>query len=199
MSQQIFEQVISLIDAVNGEDPNRESAENKEWPKEYLYSQRMSEMLARFKPDADDLLKIAVHGQHIQRWKSPRSDYPTGKQGYHQWRTNLYTFHAESVASLMVQAGYDDTALERVKNAVSKKSIKINPDSQLVEDIASLVFIEHYMLAFAEKHPEYSQEKWIGMISKTWKKMSNDGHQFVLAGNIKLPAPLLELIHQSIG
>jgi hypothetical protein len=157
MSQQHFEQVISLIDAVNCDDPNRERAEDKEWPKEHLYSQRMSKMLAGFKPGADELLKIAVHGQHIQRWKSPRSDYPMGKQGYHQWRTNLYTFHAESVASLMVQAGYDEIALDRVKNAVSKKSIKMNPDSQLVEDVASLVFLEHYLLAFAEKHPEYSQ------------------------------------------
>jgi hypothetical protein len=199
MSQQPFEQVISLIDAVNCDDPNREIAENKEWPKEHLYSVRMSKMLAHFKPDADELLKIAVHGQHIQRWKSSRSDYPMGRQGYHQWRTNLYTFHAESVASLMVQAGFDEIALDRVKSAVSKKSIKINPDSQLVEDIAGLVFIEHYMLAFAEKHPEYSQEKWIGMISKTWKKMSNDAHQFVLAGKIKLPAALQELIHQAIA
>ncbi|MFQ3176466.1 MAG: hypothetical protein ACJAYB_001286 [Psychromonas sp.] len=199
MSQQPFEQVISLIDAVNCDDPNREIAENKEWPKEHLYSVRMSKMLARFKPDADELLKIAVHGQHIQRWKSSRSDYPMGRQGYHQWRTNLYTFHAESVASLMVQAGFDEIALDRVKSAVSKKSIKINPDSQLVEDIAGLVFIEYYMLAFAEKHPEYSQEKWISMISKTWKKMSNDAHQFVLAGKIKLPKPLQELIHQAIA
>lgn len=199
MSQQTFEQVISLIDAVNCDDPNRERAEDKEWPKERLYSLRMSDMLAHFKPDADELLKIAVHGQHIQRWKSPRSDYPLGKQGYHQWRTNLYTFHAESVASLMAEAGYDEKALARVKNAVGKKSIKMNPDSQLVEDVASLVFIEYYMLAFAEKNPEYSQEKWIGIISKTWNKMSAEAHQFVLAGKIKLPAPLLGLIHQAIA
>lgn len=199
MSQQTFEQVISLIDAVNCDDPNRERAEDKEWPKERLYSLRMSDMLARFKPDADELLKIAVHGQHIQRWKSPRSDYPLGKQGYLQWRTNLYNFHAESVASLMAEAGYDEKALALVKNAVGKKSIKMNPDSQLVEDVASLVFIEYYMLAFAEKNPEYSQEKWIGIISKTWNKMSAEAHQFVLAGKIKLPAPLLGLIHQAIA
>ncbi len=199
MNQQNFEQVISLIDAVNSEDPNKEMAENKEWPKELLYSLRMSEMLLRFKPEADELLKIAVHGQHIQRWKSPRSDYPMGKQGYYQWRTSLYTFHANSVAQLMAEAGYEQTAVERVKNAVGKKAIKINADSQLVEDIASLVFIEHYMLDFANKHPEYPEEKWIGIILKTWKKMSADAHAFVLAGKIQLPAPLLPLIHKAIA
>lgn len=199
MNKQNFEQVISLIDAVNREDPNQETAENKEWPKEYLYSLRMSEMLGRFKADADELLKIAVHGQHIQRWKSPRSDYPMGKPGYYQWRTSLYTFHADSVAELMVEGGYDQAAVERVKNAVGKKAIKTNPDSQLVEDVASLVFIEHYMLDFAQKHPEYSQEKWLGIISKTWNKMSADAHAFALAGKIALPAPLQGLIQQAIS
>jgi len=199
MNQQNLEQVISLIDAVNSEDPNKEIVENKQWPKESLYSLRMSEMLMRFKADAHELLKIAVHGQHIQRWKSPRSDYPMGKQGYHQWRTNLYTFHAESVASLMAEVGYDEIALARVKKAVGKKAIKTNPDSQLVEDIASLVFIEYYMLDFTKKFSEYSEEKWIGIITKTWHKMSAEAHEFVLAGKIVLPAPLQGLIHKALS
>lgn len=199
MNQQQFKQVTGLIDDVNNEDPNKELVGNKEWPKERLYSERMAEMLNRFKPDASDLLKIAVRGQHIQRWKSLRSDYPLGKQGYHQWRSELYTFHANGVAELMLQAGYEQDDIEQVKNAVGKKAIKRNPDSQLVEDVAGLVFIEYYMLAFAQKHPEYSEEKWIGIILKTWRKMSNDAHQFVLAGKIELPTSLQSLIVKAIS
>ncbi|WP_413699842.1 DUF4202 domain-containing protein [Psychromonas sp. KJ10-10] len=199
MSQQQFEKVIRLIDDINSEDPNLELVETKQWPKERLYSQRMTDMLARFKPEASDLLKIAVRGQHIQRWKSLRSDYPLGKQGYYQWRTNLYTFHANSVAELMLEAGYCLDDIEQVKNAVGKKAIKRNADSQLVEDIASLVFIEHYMLAFAMKHPEYTEEKWIGIILKTWNKMSEEAHQFVLAGSIQLPVSLKDLIVKAIS
>jgi len=194
-----FEQVIGLINDVNEGDPNQEFVDDKSWPKERLYSERMSEMLMRFHPNATDLLKIAVHGQHIQRWKSLRSDYPAGKQGYHLWRTELYTFHANHVAELMAQAGYKENDIEQVKNAVGKKAIKRNPDSQLVEDVASLVFIEYYMLAFAEKHPEYSEEKWIGIILKTWNKMSDSAHEFVLAGKIALPAPLQSLIVKAIS
>ncbi|MBB1274605.1 DUF4202 domain-containing protein [Psychromonas sp. SR45-3] len=196
---QKLEQIIGLIDDVNNEDPNKELVGNKEWPKERLYSQRMSEMLNRFKPDTNELLKIAVHGQHIQRWKSLRSDYPVGKQGYHQWRSELYSFHANAVATLMLQAGYEQDEIEQVKNAVGKKAIKRNPDSQLVEDVAGLVFIEYYMLAFALKHPEYTEEKWIGIILKTWRKMSEDAHQFVLAGKIELPEPLQKLIVKAIS
>ena len=194
----MFNKVITLIDEANNQDPNTEQHNGESFPKEYLYSQRMSEMLTRFKPDADELMQIAVRAQHIQRWKSPRSDFEMNKQGYHQWRSALYIFHASLVVELMKQAGFSDTDQNRVYNAVAKKDIKRNPDSQLVEDVASLVFIEHYMLGFASAKPDYNEEKWIGIIRRTWQKMSDEAHEFVLAGNIKLPTPLVGLIHKAL-
>lgn len=199
MSQPSFDKAVALMDAANGEDPNFETADDKEWPKELLYSHRMSDMLERYKPEADDVAKLAIRGQHIQRWKSARSDYPMDRKGYHQWRTQLYKFHAEQVAALMVEAGYDEAALERVKQAVGKRAIKSNADTQLLEDVAGLVFIEHYMLAFAQKHPEYSEDKWIDIIRKTWKKMSDDAHEFALVGKITLPEALIPLIQKSVS
>jgi len=198
MNEQAFDKAVSLMDAANSEDPNVEVVDGQEWPKELIYSHRMSDMLERFNPGADDVAKLAIRGQHIQRWKSPRDAYPMDRKGYHLWRTNLYTFHAETVAELMVEAGYDEESLQRVKQAVSKKSLKKNADTQLLEDIAGLVFIEHYMLAFAEKHPEYDEAKWIDIIRRTWRKMSADAHEFALAGNIKLPEPLVPLIQKSV-
>ena len=195
----MFNTAIELIDAANSEDPNVESSDGKDWPKELLYSHRMSDMIARYAPEADDAMKIAVRAQHIQRWKSPRSDYPMDRKGYHQWRTRLYTFHADTVAALLVKAGYDDAFIERVKLAVSKKSLKTNPDTQLLEDVIGLVFIEHYMLDFAGKHPEYDEAKWIDIIHKTWRKMSERAHQFALGGNIKLPEPLVPLIQKAVA
>ena len=200
MSQQIFDTALKLIDQANAEDPNKVfDADNKEWPKESLYAHYMSDMLQRFAPDTDDAMKLAIRAQHIQRWKSARSDYPMDRKGYHQWRTALYTFHAETLAALMEQAGYDEDSLERVKLAVGKKALKKNPDTQLVEDVAALVFIEHYMLAFAEKHPEYDEAKWIDIIRKTWRKMSEPGQQFALSGSIQLPEPLVPLIQKALS
>ena len=199
MTKEAFEQVVTWMDAANSEDPNIEVADGKEWPKELLYSHRMSEMLERYTPEADDVSKLAIRGQHMLRWKSPRSDYPMDRKGYHQWRTQLYTFHANSVAELMERAGYDDESLERVRQAVGKKALKKNVDTQLLEDIAALVFIEHYMLAFAEKHPEYTEEKWIDIIRKTWRKMTEDAHAFALSGKLVLPEPLIPLIQKSVS
>lgn len=194
-----LEQTIALIDAANREDPNTETADGETWPKELLYSRRMSEMLERYAPDADEVARIAVRAQHIQRWKSPRADYPMGRQGYLQWRTHLYSFHADTVAALMAQAGYDEADIERVKQAVGKRALKRNPDTQLLEDVIALVFIEHYMLDFATSHPEYDEEKWLDIIRKTWRKMSERARAFALAGNIRLPEPLVPLIQKAVA
>lgn len=199
MTQAAYEQAINLIDNANSKDPNIAQAEGKDWPKEQLYSQRMSDMLKRYKPDADFVIKLAIHGQHIQRWQSPRNAYPMDKQGYHKWRSDLYIFHADKVASIMVQAGFSEQDIKRAKNAVAKVGIKSNPDTQLLEDVVGLVFIENYMLDFAAKHPEYTEQKWIDIIRKTWNKMSVDAHGFVLSGNITLPESLTPTILKAVG
>ncbi|HFD88135.1 MAG TPA: DUF4202 domain-containing protein [Gammaproteobacteria bacterium] len=200
MSEQtIFDKAIELFDSANREDPNKVTVDGKEWPKELLYSHRMSEMLQRFKPEADDEMKLAIHAQHIQRWKSPRTDYPMNRQGYLQWRVHLYQFHADTAGELMQQAGYSEESIARTKKAVSKKGIKVNADSQLLEDIADLVFLEYYMEDFVARHPEYDEEKWLEIIRKTWRKMSGAAQEFALAGNITLPEHLVPLIQKAVA
>lgn len=133
---------------------------------------RMTEMLGIFLPEASETLKLSVRAQHIQRWKTPRSNYPMDRQGYLQWRTGLFKFHAETAGILLESAGYDDESIERVQANIGKKGLKVNPETQLTEDVAGLVFIQYYMFAFASSHPEYDEAKWIQIIKKTWQKMS---------------------------
>jgi hypothetical protein len=198
MTQAAYEQAVTLIDKANSQDPNIENAEGKGWPKELLYSQRMSNMLERYRSDSDYVIKLAIRGQHIQRWQSPRSAYPMDKQGYHRWRSDLYIFHADKVADVMLQAGFNAEEIERAKNAVAKVGIKSNSDTQLLEDVVGLVFMEHYMLNFAAKHADYTEQKWIDIIRKTWAKMSDDAHAFVLAGKISLPESLTPVILKAV-
>lgn len=201
MTQQLqaYDKAIALIDAANSEDPNEEVVDAKRWPKELLYAHRMSDMLQRYAPDADEAARLAIRAQHIQRWKSPRSDYPMNRKGYHQWRTGLYGFHAEAAAELLQQAGVAADTIERVRQAVGKRALKSNSDTQMVEDVAGLVFIEHYMQAFADKHPEYDEAKWIDIIRKTWRKMSAQAHEFSLSGDVTLPEPLIPLIRKAVA
>jgi hypothetical protein len=201
MSEQssTFEKAVALIDAANSEDPNKVAADGRDWPKELLYSQRMSDMLQRFVPEADDAVKLAIRAQHVQRWKSPRDAYPKDRIGYLQWRKDLYKIQAETAAGLLQQAGYGEEIIGRVRESVAKKKIKENPDTQVLEDVTDLVFIEHYMQAFVDKHPEYDEDKWLDIVRKTWNKMSVEAQQFALAGNITLPEPLIPLIQKAVA
>lgn len=200
MSEQaLYEKAVELIDAANSADPNTVNVDGKDWPKELVYSHRMSDMLDRFRPNADAAQKLAIRAQHIERWKSPRENYSMDRIGYLQWRKDLYKIQANTASKLVADAGFGDEVVNRVNEAVAKKRIKENPDTQLLEDVTDLVFIEHYMLEFAGKHPEYDEAKWIDIIQKTWKKMSPEAQQFALDGKITLPEPLVPLIQKAVA
>ena len=89
MTQDRYQAAIAAFDKANAEDPNKEMSNGKEYPKELLYAQRMTDMQERYVPEASEAVKLAVRAQHIQRWKSPRSNFPMDRNGYLQWRTGL--------------------------------------------------------------------------------------------------------------
>ena len=192
---QRFTNTIARFDAANAQDPNREDGR----PRELLYAERMTAMLKRFAPDASEAVQLAVRAQHIQRWLTPRSTYPAGRLGYLKWRAGLYQFHAETAATIMAETGYDAALIARVKAAISKQDLKANSETQLLEDVSALVFLEHYLAGFAAQHPDYDEAKWLDIIRKTWRKMSDAAHAFVLTGQIHLPDGLAPLIRKAIG
>lgn len=194
-NQERFNKAMALFDAANAQDPNQDQGQ----PKELLYAERMSEMIGRFAPDASEAAQLAVRAQHIRRWTVPRGTYPMTKEGYLAWRSGLYKFHADTAGELMREAGYDEEMIERVKKAVGKRGIKTNPETQLLEDIANLVFIEHYVLDFAGAKPDYDEAKWLDIIRKTWGKMSKSARAFALSGKIRLPEPLVPLITKAVS
>ena len=191
---QRFTTTIARFDAANAQDPNQEGGR----PRELLYAERMTAMLERFAPDASEAVRLAVRAQHIQRWMTPRSTYPAGRQGYLKWRAGLYQFHAKTAATIMGETGYDTALIERVKAAVSKQGLKVNSETQLLEDVSALVFLEHYLAGFAARHSDYDEAKWLDIIRKTWRKMSVAAHAFVLAGQIHLPDALAPLVLKAV-
>lgn len=176
-TKQRFEAAIQLIDDQNRLDPNTEVANHTEYPKELLYSQRMTDKLNEFKPDASEEVQVAVRAQHICRWKIARNSYPMDRVGYLKWRQELKKFHAELTASLLQQVGYETEFIERVSFLIEKKLIKKDSEVQLLEDVVCLVFLQHYYEEFIHKHDD---EKLIDIVLKTWAKMSEDGHKAAL-------------------
>ncbi len=193
MTESPFAQVIRLIDAANAQDPHLEQDGNGMQPKELLYALRMSRHLEEFAPAASDHLKIAARGQHIERWKSPRSAYPEGRSGYKKWRAELGQYHAQRVGEIMQQAGYPDEDIDRVKYLVQKRGLSRDPETQCLEDVICLVFLRYYLEGFARKH---THEKMVDIIRKTWGKMSAAGQSAAL--DIPLPPHLQQLIGRAL-
>ncbi len=189
----VLAQILDDIDAVNAQDPTQVGQGDAAVPAELLYGRRMSEILDRFCPDASEPLEIATRGQHIERWIIPRSDYPEGRTGYLQWRTALKNRHAERVAGLMQARGYAPEIVDRTQAIIRKERLKYDADAQTLEDVACLVFLEHYLVDFAARHDD---DKLADILAKTWHKMSPAGHEAAL--RLPLPASIPVLLQKGL-
>ncbi len=166
-----------LFDEANKKDPNRETYLGKEYPKEVLYAIRMTEKLNEFAPDASEALKLTARAQHICRWEIPRESYEMNRVGYLKWRQDLKKFHAEKASKILEEVGYDSETIDKVKFLLEKKQLKRNEETQTLEDVICLVFLEFYFESFAKEHQE---EKVVDILQKTWRKMSEKGQEVAL-------------------
>lgn len=194
ISQQQLKQALQAIDKANQADPNTVLINGQTIAKELIYGQRMSQSLKQFMPDAGCELQIAARAQHIQRWQQPRSDFPTGKIGYYQWRIQLGKYHAQQTAGILRQLGVAPEAISTVESLLKKQNLKSDPQMQTLEDVICLVFLEFYFESFAQKHQE---DKIISILQKTWAKMSPQGQRTAL--KLPLPKHLLTLVKKALG
>ena len=165
---------LSAIDTANSADPNRVLVEGKEEAKELAYARRMTAWLFRIEEHPSEILQLAARAQHICRWEIGRKSYPAGRIGYLQWRTALYSYHAQRAGEILrADVGYESAIIERVQRLLCKQGIKTDADMQMLEDVICLVFLEYELEDFAQQHPA---EKVIVILRKTWRKMSPRCH-----------------------
>jgi Domain of unknown function (DUF4202) len=169
--------VIEAIDGANARDPNKIEHEGRLEPAELVYGWRMSATLARMSTEAPVHLRIAARGQHIERWTVHRNSYPAGRIGYLRWRRDLQDFHANRIGEIMAIAGYDAADIGRVRALLRKERLKSDAEVQMLEDVACVVFLEHYLGGFMAKT---DPAKLAGILAKTWSKMSPFGREQAL-------------------
>ena len=182
------------IDQAHGADPAR-AVDGR--PAELVYADRMEAWVVRLVPEASPLLRLAARCQHLERFLVPRSTFPEGKVGYHAWRRSLYTKQAERAREILLAAGVPADEAADVATWVSKTGLKANPGTQALEDAACLVFLENEIAGFAAQHADYTAEKFVDIIRKTWRKMSPDAQRQARA--LPLPEPIAALVEQAIA
>ncbi|MFV1923048.1 MAG: DUF4202 domain-containing protein [Methylotenera sp.] len=193
-----FNKTIADFDALNALDPNKVIVNGIQKPKELVYAQRMTEMLERYAPKSSESLKLATRAQHIKRWVIPRNDYPMTKSGYLQWRGKLKNFHAETATAILKDNGYDEETIEKVSVLLKKEHLRSNPDTQTLEDVIILAFLEHDLEAFVENYSDYPEEKFLTILRKSYLKMSDQGRAAALS-LIKIPEHLLPVVIKAVA
>jgi hypothetical protein len=164
-----LEAVFAAVDRANGEDPNRIDFDGGQWPLAELQGLRATHWLERLAPDAADAVWIAARAHHLRRWTVARLDFPEGRAGYHRWKRAVKEVHAEALAGVTEGLGLPEDVLARAQDLVRRKGLGTDPETQLIEDVACLVFLETQYEPLIDK---IGREKVVDAVRKTVVKMS---------------------------
>ncbi len=169
----LLEQALAAFDAANAEDPNQETVDGRPQPHEWLDAQRVSAWVRKLDPNPSEALLLASRCQHLRRWEIPRDRYPRTRPGYLKWRQDLKAFHADQAAVILREVGYGEELIQEVRNLNLKKGLRDGGDVQRLEDALCLTFLEFEYESFRTR---VSEERMIGILRKTWGKMSEAAH-----------------------
>lgn len=177
MTDSRFERAVSEFRRINAQDPNHRDVGGHLEPRELVDSDRLVHWVKHLCPQASEALLLAAHCQHLRRWEIPRTEFPEGRVGYLRWRKQLARYHADEAAKVLSDVGYDELTIDQVRCIILKRDLHSSADSQTMEDALCLVFLEHELAEFADKHPP---QKTVEILRKTWRKMSETGHREAL-------------------
>jgi len=173
-----FQNALQRFDDANARDPNREDAAGVSHPRELLYAQWLTDWVLRLCPHASEELRLAARCQHICRWMVPRDSFPMTRAGYLRWREDLKKFHAAKSGEILREAGYPESAVQRVQALNLKRDFPNDPEGRVLEDALCLVFLQHQFGPLAAKT---SDEKMVNALRKSWNKMTDHARKVALA------------------
>jgi hypothetical protein len=174
---QRFSEALRRFDEENGRDPHHVLVDGVAQPHELLYAWRLTDWVLRLCPQASEALLLAARCQHICRWMIPRRSYDMTRTGYLRWRSDLKTFHAHKSAEILREVGYSEDMIARVQALNLKKNLGHDPDCRVLEDALCLVTLQYQL---ADLMAKTESEKMVGILQKTWKKMSSAAREHAL-------------------
>jgi hypothetical protein len=183
----------AAIDAANADDPTSVAVRGEQLPLALAHGRLASSWVLRLTDEPDETLLIAARAHHLRRWEVPRADYPEGRPGYLRWRKDQKARHARDVAVLLEPLGYSPESIGRVQTLIRREGLGSDPDTQIVEDAACLVFIETQLSAMV---PRFERQHYLDVIRKTARKMSPQG--LAAVGEIPLDETATALLAEAL-
>ncbi len=90
----------------------------------------------------------------------PAHGLPLGREGYNAWRTACREHHATLISGIMRRHGYADGDIAQVVKIIRKEQLKRDPESQALENVVAVVFVQHYLDEFIAGHRDYDDTSW---------------------------------------
>ena len=143
-----YDKALVLIDEAHALDPKKIEVDGKEIPYELHYAHKMSHYLTLRSPNASEPLRLAIRSQHFRRWETPRSSYPMTKPGYLSWRAFLKKRQADLAAAICIGCNFTQGEAQEVARLIRKEDLKGNEETQILEDVACLVFLDDQFEGF---------------------------------------------------
>jgi hypothetical protein len=164
-----YDAAVAAIDASNSDDPNLIDVRGERLPLALAHGRLATDWVLHLQPDASELVLLAARAHHLRRWELARTTYPEGRAGYLRWRRDQKARHARDIEAILRGVGYDADDTARVQAMLRREGLGTDPDTQLVEDAACLVFVETQLGPVAE---QLGFEHTIEVLQKTARKMS---------------------------
>lgn len=184
---------LAAFDAINAQDPEMLDDAGVPAPRALVHARSVSDWVDRLRPEASEALRLAARAHHLRRWEHPRSNWPMTREGYLRWRAELKRIHADAAAAVLAPLGYDEATIARVGALIRRERLKLDPESQTLEDAICLAFLEHDFDRFG---PQHDPAKVIAIVRKTWAKMSEAGHAAALT--LTLSAYAQDIVTQAL-
>ncbi|KAI0600424.1 hypothetical protein F4775DRAFT_63087 [Biscogniauxia sp. FL1348] len=191
-----FAAALKLIDEGHAKDPRTTTVPGEHSdadgatatvPYELHYAQQMTRWLAVRCPEASPTLQLACRAQHFKRWETPRATFPPTRIGYLAWRARQKSQAASQLSALLLSSSSSSGAsipaadVERVASLVRKVGLATDPETQVLEDVACLVFLDGQLEGFErDAGGRLGEDKMLGILRKTWSKMSPEGRRLAL-------------------
>lgn len=116
------------------------------------------------------------------------------RPGYLTWRAKQKSQAASQVSDLLasptIQPALTDEERARIAALIRKDGLSTDNETQVLEDVACLVFLDDQFDDFEAK-ANMDEDKMVGILRKTWGKMTEEGRKLALGMDLSDRAKML--------
>jgi len=180
---------LAAVDEANKLDPNHINGQ----PRALEQGRLATAWLGRLAADPSPELQLAARAHHLERWVLERSSYPEGRAGYLRWRRENKA-HQAARAREIASTHAPSLSGGRLEQLLLRRNLSGDTETQLLEDIACLVFVE---TQFDDLAARLERDHLVTIVQRTLTKMSPEA--IAAASSVDLSANASSVLDDAVA